>query len=260
MEENATVYVLGVGTDGSLLKDDSSISVGGPALSRDLVVRLNDNPVLLYRGGGRLVQINQWLRKGTNTVSVSGITDHPVFVKLGRMEDAELDAIVINKRFEIDEIGRGARASFSADISYDLDIFQSENSVPVGVNVNVFHSFLVRLQGLAKARKYAEFADALFEEQERWSKSAYGQSQASVDAKRSFMEEFYKENEIETIVPDTSEMHLILGKSVVFVYAEPIVSMAGSGEQLGAMTAGSETNTLPPLKFAYLKGVWKVWE
>jgi len=252
-----SIYHLAIGTSGIDFENDDIVSASGTAIDGQVTIYINDNPVSIYTGDGRLMQINQWLKSGINSLDLIGSSTLPLYIKIGKvLNNGEVEKIVLKKKIIPKNKKIEAKNRFKTDIKYKLPIFNKGNSsLPENVK-NSVRNHLEMYFGLYNSGKYKDFVHLLLEGRTIWQKNAYAMNdkQLSDIAKQTL--KAYTDNKFEFNL-DVNKIIIITGKSTVYIYSD----FGKNGVPfLCKAKLNSNEIKIPPMKLARFSDKWVIWE
>jgi len=89
--------VLALSESDSRFDDNHVISIGGTKLGGTAIAYLNDDPITAWSGGGKLIQLQHWIRETSCTIHIEGSFVKPIYAKIAMMKDDEVEAVLARK-------------------------------------------------------------------------------------------------------------------------------------------------------------------
>lgn len=260
------VYVLSIESDG----DSESVSsrLEGDRMRDHILILINDNPVSFFSWGSKFKEINQYLKPGQNTISITGDLSRQFWIEVGLYERTEINGSVQQKQTAtlLEELiepqaqeGQWEK-DFTADIAYTLPIFESENLISQDPNdaKEQILTYLKNLHDTLGKHDAAEIKRLSLESGSvLWQKMVYGQTEKEIDELVKVSLKLLQKQEYPAL--DADSIHLIFGPNLVMAYAGFEEEGLNSAYLWPVFWEKQKIN-MPPHILACINGRWVIWE
>ena len=216
------------------------------------IIFINDNPVTIYSNGSVMLQINQWLKPGKNSISLKGDTAFSLLLNLIETQGKEQKTILLKEEKSADN--KNIKVWFDSKVTKKLPIFQANNKIPTETKNLI--PFLKNYFELLNKEKYTEFVNVQLEGILIWQPMAYNAPLDPNKIKQGLVKQ-YKTNKLKIPDLDWKSIHIIKGKSTVLIYQK--MSKYNS-PMLCTAKMGEREITIPALQLAYISNHWIIWK
>jgi hypothetical protein len=231
------------------LKNSSTVPFNDTKNTTPPVLWLNDNPITLISGDAMMLDINQWLRHGTNTLRVSGIQGGRVSVRV-LLHPSE--QILLEGEYDPQ---LGGQMNWVSALDFKLPIFLHNNQIgDQDLALKEVKAALLEMNEAIRVRNMAALRDFLTAGSCIWMKDAYGSTKGTQHQLETAFREFW-DNRSRRIEPvQITNLKYIVGSAVVLVF------VPGKEPYLLTTTFGNTEEHLPPVRLVKLSGRWIVWQ
>ncbi len=258
-KDDKKLYNLFIGTSGNFFHLDSCASAGGNEKIGTNFIYINENPVSFYGGYSYVLQLNQWLKPGTNTFSIKGKSSKDLFIKVASTSlDGRNFKLLFKKHIKAGNID--FKQKFNPEVKYNLPLFKS--SIPDDKNKNkeeISHFLNVIASNIDKKKIWYE----LIYGRSIWEKEAYAINDWSKQ------EKIYLDNLRKSFAGNHTEMTFnklslkyLWGKNSVYVYSGIKTDFIPSTYLFTIKKYSDNKETLdysPACQLIKVNGQWKVW-
>lgn len=241
---------------------DISTPVQTHQTSDQVLILVDDNPIGFFSRGTKLMQINQYLKPGRNTLSLKGKHHCRLWfeITLSYRQDEnksfqqDSEKVVLDEMIDSHSEVYQWQKSFEAGISYTLPIFKEGNEIPAKDDRRKeVLKFLCELHDNYRNHDFPKLKQqnlSLI-----WQDMAYNRSEAEIKELTKAGIEFLKQTEY--LPFDESSIKLEFGTNLVLAYTG-FEGPLNSAYLWPVLWNNQELNS-PPLVLAYI-GKWVVWE
>jgi hypothetical protein len=238
---------------------DGSVTVGGGDLEGVAVVEINGVPIEARQTRESLSSINEWLRKGRNTIYVHGKHQAPLYVSVYR---ADREAYESSGKVgplmgeAVFEAGQSGKLSFESDIDSgapELDLMETPGAERQLLQAEATE-FLNHLEGLLEepAQNREELAEAFVFGTRQW-RFAYWLGEADVAAKeRELADQF------------AAASYAKLHEDFKLIVGERGILFVGDRDKFGrpfswTLVELKDSTNLAPLVLVRFQGKLRIW-
>ena len=261
--------MVALGTDDRDFGRDEVISAFADTFDEPFMVLINDNPRAVNRHGGLLMEVNQWLQPGRNTLTIRGPRSETLYLEVATHQHDRVRQVLKRKEIEPDD---------REEVTVEFEI-GPEQEVPDHPLPHILHphrqipqgeqqrqraeqeltKWLEQLDEALQQRQGEEVARKLLAGQIQWSPRYYKTSERRM---KSLLEHTAKRFSSETFVAepiDIDALRFEFGAGVVMVY-RGFDDERPYRPYLTRAEIDGEANLLPPLLMAPTGDGWMVWQ
>ncbi len=260
MSNETKIYAFYIGTNQDGFENNSVASASGEDIAGGIFLYLNGNPVAYYGGYGKMVQVNQWLKKDENSFTLKGVSSKPLYVKVVKYDLNGKDFKVLAKEY-VKSGNMKFTGKFKADVDYVLPFF--DNSIPKdskNVEKDIKREVL-HIKTNIENRDSVQLFDQLLSGPAFWQPIAYriNWSEINQTLENRIMEQ-YVNGDKKIVDFNVSNLNIILGKNSAYVYSGINKDVSIPRAYLFKLMDKNETIDIPPAKFVKLEDKWLLWE
>ena len=228
-------------------------SPGAEEVSGQAVIYINGNPIEVLAEKEGLVEIDKWLKKGSNTITIIGDFGGDIKVQVQTRKRT-----LMNYTIPQDDLAEGHQADFEADIDYKLPIFKKKGEFLEEDKPLEEDSIIAKIKVIRKGLKNTKYEKAINELNKGlsiWGEMTSTFSEAEIKAGEDEMIEIFQKEPPVLEPIDWGSLVFIWGENTVIVYTENDDNKGTSY----LFEFGANGETMPPLTFAKIDDEWMVW-
>ncbi len=258
-DEKPGLYWLGMGEDKPSRKSGLASSEGEMV---EVLVFINGNPVTFHSGGLLLQQVNQYLKPGSNEISIKRKKKQKLYLRLRLQPDQK-------RPNEWEQVGSWVipaeelefTCDFEADISYKMPIFKENNRIGEDKEAvkEQLRDVLAEWHKLLREHGGTAYVKEVMEGYQIWASTAYGAKPEHTEKVKKSFEKLYSSEEPEWCPLDTRLLKFKFGEQLVLVYQRRDKENEGKAFGFAYEKDGEKKFTYPML-FARIHGDWVAWK
>lgn len=261
--------MVALGTDDRDFGRDEVISAFAETFDEPFMVLINGNPRAVNRHGGLLMEVNQWLQPGRNTLTVRGPRSDTLYLEIATHQHDRVRQILKRKKIEPDDREQ-VTVEFEIGPKQELPdhplprILHPHRQIPEDDQrrqraPKELARWMEQLDEALQQREGEKVARKLLAGQLEWSPKYYKTSQSRIESllehtARRFSSETFKADPI-----DIDSLRFEFGSGVVMVYRD-FDDERPYRPYLTRAEIDGEPNLLPPLLMAPADDGWLVWQ
>jgi HEAT repeat protein len=230
----------------------------GPPIGGKVLLWINGDPVAFFEGGGQMFNVDRWLRRGKNEISVSGKHDNPVYVAVANHY----------AMLKFDLAGKRAFAGPGSDDLAEPLVWDADKvpEIPQREELSTrpedrkryereIRALLASLREAIKAHDGDKAAKLLFRGQRTWG-PAYGERGAELDKQVASLAKQLSDPKVQLLGAPSGR--LIFGKRLVMGYVER-TDKTRPVQNLITIKADGRRSGVDTFFFARIRGEWIIW-
>ena len=263
------IYILSIGS----FDEEYSLemrAVGTEGVGGRVVIRINDNPVVIHSASVKTMQINHFLRPGNNVITVEGAHEKKLAIDLGVLgiDSEKLDSVLYHVFPEVSEENNTTGIEFQAEIDALWSFYLPENKIVDSAETRKsLEDFIAEIHSLMQQHDAEVLTSICFAGMREWQPAGYGVTGSELSKLIEKGRVFYSNPDSYDLGSlDISKIKMIFGPNMIYVYGgveteifEETNEIIGEHTYLFKVDINGKEKELPHLQIVRTDGKWSIW-